>query len=90
MVSKDLAQRVAKLEAENDMAKPLHDRFQKNLDGLNDRTARIETKVDRLLDGKGNGKGNGGWGVKQTITQSAIPFAGMGGLLFLLSVLGVI
>lgn len=38
------------LETENRAAAPLHDRFQQNLDDLNDRTARIETKVDRLLE----------------------------------------
>lgn len=38
------------LETENAAAKPLHERFQENLDDLNDRTARIETKVDRLLE----------------------------------------
>lgn len=85
-----LGQRVARLEAESEMAKPLHDRFQTNLDGLNDRTARIETKVDRLLK-NGHGR-SGGWGdkTKAAIIQTAPSFVGLGGILFLLSVLGVI
>lgn len=86
----DLGQRVARLEAENDLAKPLHERFQTNLDGLNDRTARIETKVDRLLR-NGNGQTEG-WAdkAKSAVIQTVPPFAGMAGILFLLSVLGVI
>ena len=45
-----LKERLAALETENDAAKPLHVQFGKDIVDLKDRTARIETKVDRLLE----------------------------------------
>jgi len=75
-----LPERVATLETENKAAKPLHERFQINLDGLNDRTARIETKVDRLLE---NGRPRAvAW--PERIKASALPLGSGGGLVGLL------
>lgn len=72
-MTQDLGQRVAKLEAENDLAKPLHDSFTADIKILNDRTARIETKVDTLLK---NGKGRH-WGEAGAIAGIILLMAGI-------------
>ena len=78
-----LKERVATLEAENEAAKPLHERFQDNFDDLNDRTARIETKVDRILE---NGvRKPVAW--SERVKSTAVPAVSGGGLIAVLLVL---
>lgn len=55
-MKKTLGERVAVLEEQNADAKPLHQTFGDAISDLQDRTARIETKVDILVTANGHSK----------------------------------
>ena len=78
-----LKERLAALETENDAAKPLHVQFGKDIVDLKDRTARIETKVDRLLE---NGSQKpAAW--SERAKAYCVPAIGGGGLIAVLLLL---
>jgi len=72
-------ERLATLEAENEAAKPHHEKTSKDIGEISNRLTAIETKLEFLV----NGRGNGAWGRAKVVAGPSVMGGGTIGLLWL-------